>query len=74
MNTSKRKVFITECSTHRYFKEMISDVENRSIKCAYNLEEDCTPDCASCDINGCPEIASCVRNGLDDSFAIGMMD
>ena len=74
MNSSKRKVVITDIVTHRYFSEILNNVKKRSIKCAFNLDRDCSPDCASCDIGGSMSVVFCVRNGLDNSFAIGMLE
>lgn len=33
----------------------------RNIKCAFSLSDDCTPDCAACDIWGTDRKATCTR-------------
>lgn len=68
------KMKIASINTHRYFKKEVDDsvAAIRSIKCAFNLDRDCSPECAACEQRGAN--IACVRNGVDNEFQIGYID
>ena len=44
------------------------DKDVLQIKCAFNLEQACSPDCAACDINTNTTTVRCLRMGEDFGY------
>jgi len=69
-----RKAEIRVLSTHRAFVTKVEDSDGNSvkhnIKCAFNLNWDCGPDCAACEETGSSSKAMCLR----DDFQIAYLD
>ena len=47
---------------------------DKVVKCAFNRNDFCSPDCAACHIFGSDPKAECYRNGNDNTFIIGRVE
>ena len=55
-------------SVEKWFED---EATKKAIKCAFNLNNDCTPNCAACCVYGVDKKAECTRGNENDCFLIG---
>lgn len=52
----------------------VNSKTEKIVKCAFDRERNCSPDCAACEMFGTDIKAQCNKNGTDNEFTIGRIE